>query len=333
MFAFECINQYVKMAKTILITGASGFIGSFFVEEALQRKWTTWAGIRRSSSREYLQDAEIRLIDLNFSDKEKLKAQILEHCNQFGKWDYIIHNAGATKCLNINDFDKVNYGFTKNFVEALQETNCQPEKFLFMSSLSANHPRVNTAYGRSKQKAEQLLESQTGFPYMILCPTGVYGPRDKDYFLMLKTLKTGLNVAAGFRPQELTFIYVKDVVKAAFAALESPLKNRKYPLSDGQTYSDREYTKIAQKTIGIRFALSIRIPICILYLVSVVAENWSKLSGKPSALNRDKFQIMKERDWRCDSSSIEHDLNFRAEYDLSRGMKESVEWYREHRWL
>ncbi|MBO7044911.1 MAG: NAD(P)-dependent oxidoreductase, partial [Prevotella sp.] len=54
----------------ILITGASGFIGSFIVEEALKRGFETWAAVRKSSSREWLQDERIHFIELNLSSKE-----------------------------------------------------------------------------------------------------------------------------------------------------------------------------------------------------------------------------------------------------------------------
>ena len=52
---------------TILITGASGFIGSFIVEEAVRRGMETWAGVRKSSSREYLQDRRVRFLELDFA--------------------------------------------------------------------------------------------------------------------------------------------------------------------------------------------------------------------------------------------------------------------------
>ncbi|MDR2843458.1 MAG: NAD(P)-dependent oxidoreductase, partial [Candidatus Symbiothrix sp.] len=216
--------------KKILITGASGFIGSFLMEEALKKEWQTWAGIRKTSSREYLQNPTIQFMDLIFSDKEKLKAQINHHAERYGAWDYVIHNAGLTKCLNPADFDRVNYLFSRNLIEALQETGHTPKKFILMSSLSAHHPQADTVYGRSKLKAEEFLQSQLNFPYIILCPTGVYGPREKDYYLMLKTIQAGFDLTAGFQPQRLTFIYVKDLVKAAFLALESPIQNKTYLL-------------------------------------------------------------------------------------------------------
>jgi Nucleoside-diphosphate-sugar epimerases len=318
--------------KNILITGASGFIGSFLTEEALQQNWNTWAGIRKTSSREYLQDRRIQFIDLNFSDKEILINQIKDHVLRYGKWDYIVHNAGLTKCLNQNDFEKVNYLFTRHFIEALQETGAIPEKFILMSSLSA-HAESGTIYGNSKLKAEIFLMNLKEFPYIILRPTGVYGPREKDYYLVLKTIKSGLDVAAGLNVQKLTFVYVKDLVKVAFLALTSPVSSKAYAVSDGNVYTDDQYTQIAKEVLGKKRVLKIRIPLPLLKFISALLEDLSKITKKPSTLNRDKYKIMAQRDWSCDISELQKDLEFEPEYDLRKGLKESVEWYRKNNWL
>lgn len=318
--------------KKILVTGASGFIGSFLVEEALSRDWQTWAGIRGSSSREYLQDSRILFVDLNYANKENLKKQLQEHKLKFGSWDYIIHNAGVTKCLDSKDFDRVNYEFTKNLIEALIETDSVPDKFILMSSLSA-HAENKTIYGESKLKAEGFLKKQTNFPFIILCPTGVYGPREKDYFLMLKTIKSGLDVSAGFETQHLTFIYVKDLVKAVFLALTSDETNKTYFVAEGTSYTDSEYTTMVKKLLNKKFVLKLRIPLPIVKLVSCVAEDISKITKKPSTLNRDKYKIMAQRDWRCNIEPIQNDLGFNADYDLNRGMQESLNWYKENKWI
>ena len=63
----------------VLITGASGFIGSFLVEESLRRGYETWAGIRATSSRARLQDKRIRFIDLKYDDPKKLTEQLSEY--------------------------------------------------------------------------------------------------------------------------------------------------------------------------------------------------------------------------------------------------------------
>jgi len=318
--------------KNVLITGASGFIGSFLVEEALNRDWKVWAGIRQTSNKEYLCDERISFIDLIYSDKEKLKQQIENHLTLYGKWDYVIHNAGVTKCINNNDFERINYLYTCNLIEVLKESGAIPEKFILMSSLSALPP-TDTIYGKSKRKAEEFLETQTDFPYIILRPTGVYGPRDKDYLLVLKSIKNGLELAAGYKPQILTFIYVTDLVKAVFLSIESVTKGVIYSLSDGNSYSDETYTKIAKEALGKKRVIKVKVPLIILKTVSILAELFSKISKKPSTLNRDKYKIMKRRDWTCDISPIIQDLGFKAEYDLEHGIRESVIWYEDNGWL
>lgn len=65
--------------ESILITGASGFIGSFIVEEALKRKFGVWAGIRSSSSREYLRNRKIHILELDFAHPNELRAQLSGH--------------------------------------------------------------------------------------------------------------------------------------------------------------------------------------------------------------------------------------------------------------
>lgn len=336
------------MAKKILITGASGFIGSFLVEKALESGFETYAGIRASSSREYLQDKRIRFIDLNFANKETLKHQLSEFKANEGGFDYIVHNAGATKAIDPSDFEKVNYLFTANFIDALIESDSIPEKFVLMSSLSVmgpgdelhyspiklnKEPQPNTAYGRSKILAEKHLASKVGFPYLILRPTGVYGPREKDYFMMVKTILSGLDVSAGLKEQRLTFIYVRDLVDAAFLALESPLSGKAYFVADGNVYTDKEYTALIRKILGKKFVLRIKMPLGVIRLVSIVSEEIAKITRKVSTLNRDKYKIMKQRNWICEVEPIQQDLGFVAKYDLKRGLEESIQWYKDNQWI
>ncbi|NDV69130.1 NAD(P)-dependent oxidoreductase [Dysgonomonas sp. 25] len=335
-------------AKSILITGASGFIGSFLTEKALAKGYDTWAGIRKSSSREFLQDEQIRFIDLCFADKEKLTEQLSVFAKEHGKFDYIIHNAGVTKCLDQQDFERINYGNTVNFVEALREADCIPEKFIFMSSLSVmgkgdeksytpfattDTPHPDTAYGKSKWQAEEYIRSQENVPYLIFRPTGVYGPREKDYLLMLKTIQSGLNAGAGFRAQHLTFIYVKDLADIIFDAIESPIKDKTYFVADGDVHTDSEYTQIAKEVLGKKRTINIKIPLWLLKGVSVAAELLAKATGKPSTLNRDKYKIMSQRNWECDIAPLKEDFNFSPRYNLRKGLEESVKWYRKKRWI
>lgn len=334
--------------KKVIITGASGFIGSFLVEKALSLGWQVWAGVRKSSSREYLQDSRIEFVDLEFSNVNRLTGQLSDFVEKYGEIDYIIHNAGVTKCLNSDDFDKINFKYTANLIEAINTANISLGKFVLMSSLSAygigdevnytpiktvDIPNPNTAYGESKIKAERFLEEKAAFPYIIMRPTGVYGPREKDYFLMLKTVKSGLDVGAGFKSQHLTFIYVKDLVDAVYLALESSVRNKGYFVADGDVYTDKEYTALVKKILGKKYVLSLKVPLSVLKVISVISEEISKFTKKPSTLNRDKYKIMKQRNWECDITPLVQDLGFSPKYNLERGLRESVEWYKKNHWL
>ena len=124
--------------ESILITGASGFIGSFIVEEALKRKFGVWAGIRSSSSREYLRNRKIHILELDFAHPNELRAQLSGHKGTYNKFDYIIHCAGVTKCTDKREFDRVNYLQTKYFVDTLRELNMIPKQFIYISTLSAS---------------------------------------------------------------------------------------------------------------------------------------------------------------------------------------------------
>ncbi len=326
----------------ILITGSTGFIGSFIVAEALARGYDVYAGIRSTSSLKYLPE-NIRTVALNLADKNELKSQL----SALGRFDYIIHNAGVTKCNNKNDFDRVNYGYTRNFVEALIESDTVPQKFLFVSSMAAfgpgdpktleavkltDTPHPDTLYGQSKLKAEQFILSQKDFPYLFLRPTGVYGPREKDYFVFLKTVNNRLEPAMGTNKQYLTFIYVTDLVKVMFLALESNYIQKSWFVSDGNVYDNREYAAIVKKHLN-RKALYLPVPLFLVKAISYTLDTVCGWFGVSPTLNKDKYKIMRATNWKCEIEPLQKELGFQAEYDLDKGIASCVEWYRANGWL
>ena len=329
----------------ILVTGASGFIGSFIVEEALNRGFETWAAVRKSSSRKYLQDERTHFIELNLSSKEQLVEQLRDH-----NFDYVVHAAGVTKCLDKADFQRINTEGTKNLVDALLEVKMPLKRFIFVSSLSifgaikeqqpyeeireTDTPQPNTAYGRSKLAAEQYLESLgTRVPYIILRPTGVYGPREKDYFIMAKSIKGHSDFAVGFKRQDITFVYVRDVAQAIFLALEKGQTGRKYFLSDGNVYQSVTFSNLIHEELGRPWWIRITAPVWVLRIVTFFGEYIGRMTGKVTALNNDKYNILRQRNWRCDIQPAIDELGYQPQYDLQRGVKETIKWYKNNGWL
>lgn len=331
----------------ILITGSSGFIGGFLVEEALKKDLNVYAGIRQSSSRACLQDPRISFAELDFTDKGRLKEYLLEQKLKGIHFDYIIHNAGLTKARKTKDFYRVNYTFTRNFVEALIESDCVPLKFVYISSLAAygpgdpvsmkpvmltDIPKPVDAYGKSKLEAEKYLQSVTDFPWLIIRPSGVYGPREKDYFVYFQTIGRGMEPYIGYKPQMLTFIYVRDLVRLILDATVSGISGRSYFVTDGKQYDSREFAAITKKHLQ-KKTLRITLPLGLVGGIAFVMEKIFSVGGKMPTLNTDKFNIMKSTNWTCQVDLLQKDFNFRAEYDLDQGVKEVLEWYKKEGWL
>ncbi len=328
----------------ILITGASGFIGSFIVEEALRRGFETWAAVRKSSSRTFLQDERIHFIELDFSSETQMTEQLTGL-----QFDYIVHAAGVTKCLDKADFHRINTEGTQHLVHVLKALQMRVERFVYISSLSimgaireqqpyteiceSDKAQPNTAYGRSKLEAEQWLATLEDLPYLILRPTGVYGPRERDYFMMAKSIKAHTDFAVGYKQQDITFVYVTDVVQAVFLALEKGVTGRKYFLTDGEVYQSSTFSDLIRKELGNPWWIRITAPLWVLKLVCMFGEYYGKYSGKVTALNNDKYNIMRQRNWRCDIEPARKELGYEPKIKLEEGVRRSIQWYKDNKWL
>ena len=332
------------MSKRILIVGAGGFIGGFIAPKSLELGYDTWVAVRETTSRRYLDDQRLHFIILDYEDTADITRKLTEAMPATERWDYIIYNLGATKCVNFADFNRINYQYLRNFTDALQQARRVPSRFLYMSSLSAlgpvheddgkpitgtEVPLPDTRYGVSKIKAETLLETIPGFPYIIFRPTGVYGPHEQDYLMMIKSIDSHWDFGVGYKKQTLTFIYVEDLVDAMFTALESGVTRKKYIISEDAAYSQDEFRTIVAKELGVKWVIPVRLPLWMAYVASVVAEKWGLIRLKPSTLNRDKYRIMRQRNWSCDISPARNDFGFSPRFSLIDGIRQTVKAYRQ----
>jgi nucleoside-diphosphate-sugar epimerase len=284
---------------------------------------------------------------MDFSSVDKIAVILETYKNQDIRFQYIIHNAGITKARKKEDYFRVNAQNTQNFIQALAQTGMIPEKFIYISSLAAygpgdpatmrpimlsDTPTPIELYGKSKLKAEKYIRSLDSFPWLIMRPTGVYGPREKDYYVLFKTLNRGLEPYIGSRQQILTFIYVKDLVRLIFDALKSPIVRRSYFISDGREYDTRTFAAIAKKILQKR-TLKITIPSGIVKKLAIGLEKLFGMWGTIPTLNTDKYNVLSSVNWRCETEPLLRDFGFIAEYDLESGVRETIDWYKTEHWL
>lgn len=331
----------------ILITGASGFIGGFIVDKALDEGLNVFAAVRESSSRKYLQDPRINFIEIDFGNCEKLTQQLEEFSKENGSIDYVIHNAGVTKVLTETEYNKVNFEYSKNLVEAIIKSGQTLKKFVFISSLAASGPGKHntdtpisvldapnpvTEYGRSKLKTEEYLKRLTNFPYVILRPPAVFGPRDADMFSFFKLINNKLEIYIGDNLQYLSFIYVKDLASAIIRATTSQVQQKTYFISDNQKYTNVIFSEHIKQLMD-KKTFVIKLPMFLVKIVAFLSEYVGKLTKKPSPLNLDKINELKCSNWLCDANSFYTDTDFKAQYTLDKGIEETIKWYKNEKWL
>jgi len=323
------------MSKKILITGANGFVGSHLVDEAIKSNLLTYAGVRKTSNLRYLNDPRVNFFYYSFDQEDKLREQLITK-----RFDYIILNAGVTTAKDKATYFKINAGYTRKFCKILIEENIIPTKLILISSLASygpadrqvkqildkdSSPHPVTWYGESKLQAEQFVQGYRQIPSLIFRPTAVYGPRSEEMVPVYKTVKLGLAPKVGSGNMDATFIHVKDLVKLIITAVQSDKTNKAYFVGDGNIYPIQEFNSVLADIFGNK-PLKITIPFSLMMVVAWLGEKMSNLTGKPTLLDTNKVKEYFARSFAIDVEDLEKDFNFTPTYDLSSGLKETVEW-------
>lgn len=326
------------MKQKLLITGASGFVGYHLVTAAIDAGFDVYAGVRKSSDIQHLLSLPVRFTYPDLSDVDALRKDIEQN-----QYDYIIHAAGITKAATQEAYDYVNAGYAYNL--ALAATEFPVKRFVFISSLAAIGPtgytnkapidetylaRPLTGYGRSKLLAEERLLGIKGLPLVILRPTAVYGPRERDIFIMFKTLRRGLEPYIGRKPQYLSFVYVKDLADVTIKALTAGDTRRIYHVSDGKYYDRYKLADISKKILD-KKTFRFHVPRGVVNVLAGLLEKLSR--NKTPALNKEKLHELTAENWNCSIEKIKQDLDYRPKYDLQHGLEETLQWYKENKWL
>lgn len=327
------------MKEKVLITGASGFVGYHLITEALSQGYEVHAAIRESSKIDHLDKLPLQYVYLNYSSTDQIQSTLRG-------FDYIIHAAGITKAKNEQIYNKINADASYALADAAVKGCATLKKFVFISSLAAlgpltdlntlihdtSEPQPVTAYGRSKLMAERYLQSIPNLPLLGFRPTAVYGPRERDLFILIQALSRGLDPYIGKFDQQLSFIYVKDLAKIIIHSLQETPPKQFYNVSDGMVY-DRYALADTAKQILQKRTLRVHLP---LRGVSMLASFMDRIYAKrvtTPVLNKEKMNELTAINWACDIEALQNDLGFVPKYDLHSGLAETIQWYKENQWI
>ncbi len=323
--------------RQALVTGASGFIGSHLAEALRGAGWSVRCLIRETSSRERLPGEGVELAIGDLTDFASLKTALTGVKTVF-------HLAGRVRASRREEFFRANRGGTKNLLQAAREVG-GVERFVYVSSLSAAGPspdghllreeeeaRPVSFYGESKLAAErEALRYREDFAVRILRPAAVYGPGDRDTLEVVKMAQRGWRFQPGGPEYSFSSLHVDDVIDGILRAVEKPGGEPEvYFLADGNSHTWEETFTLLKEILG-RKACRWKIP-------WTAGQAGLRLAAglfprSPAAFYLDKLREMNHKYWVCDIGRAREELGFSPRYDLSRGLRETIEWYQAAGWL
>lgn len=327
------------MAK-IVLTGATGFVGSFVAEKLIEDQHEVICLIRKTSNLKWLEKLPVKLVVASLFDPETYK-DVLRNA------DYILHVAGVTKAGNPADYYRGNVQTTKLLLDTVLDVNPSLKKFLLVSSQAAVGPSPDkkpidedyplhplTDYGKSKMEAENLARGYMDrLPITIVRPPSVYGPRDTDVYIFFKNLRRGWNLQVGDTDQLVSLVYVEDlaggIIQAAFSEKSS---GKTYFLCEEPAYY---WSHVAETAAGImnRNYRTIKVPLLAAKGVASLLEVISGLRKRPTILNRQKILEIQQPYWAISSGRAREDFDYHTGFALPDGIARTIEWYQNAGWL
>ncbi len=325
-----------------VITGSNGFIGSMLRNELVDQGADVRCLVRSNPGSQSF-EAGYTTFGIDYNSEESLVA-----CGALHDATHVFHVAGVTKHLTLEGFRQGNVTPTKNLLGALQQVNPNLSRFILISSQAAAGPASSERkpkteadvpapiedYGRSKLEAEQLLtDGNLPFPYTIIRPAAVYGPRDVDFLALFKQLKNGLGIYPGNKNSFVSTIYVDDLVTGILdAAQHQAASNQAYFLANEVAVSWQQiYQHIA--AIWPSRLRELNLPFGIIAAIAKLGDLYSKVTGKITVLNSKKIELARPKYWVCTAEQARRDFGFSPQTPLSTGLKETFDWYKASGWL
>lgn len=324
----------------ILLTGASGFVGSHILDSLRKQGLPTVLLLRPTSNKQFITRhlPEVELRSGSVGEPESLREAL-------AGITHVIHCAGATKAARVSGFYKTNQAGTRNLVNAVNDQQDQVRRFVHISSLAAagpacpekpareeDPPQPVSEYGKSKLAGELEVKDHCRAEYVILRPPAVYGPRDGEFLRLFRAVK-GHVLPRMARAQALSLVYVKDLAKAVVTCLE-------HPAAAGKTYFVAGREVVTARRMAEEIATQMRVwtlplplPTVFLWVMCLAQEALSRVTGRPNVLSLQKYAELRTPGWVCDPSRLERETGCACATTLKCGVAESLAWYREHRLL
>jgi len=320
------------MPHKAVVTGATGFIGSYLVESLVEKGWDVSCPVRDSSRTDLLEKLPVSLIRGAMDDKAFLKQALKNR-------DYIFHLAAAIHASSSTIYEQANYLLTRDLVNVCLEANPAVKRFVYVSSIAAAGPSEKghiadetgtrapvSEYGRTKLKGEEAVIHQwDSLVSTIIRPPNVYGPRQRETDLLIKLI--GKKIVPALKPgiPLTSLIYIKDLVQGIIQAALSPKAEKQiYYLTDGNQYSWQEIL-LTIKNQKIGHSLYLPLPEFLIAGAAGIADLLKKSGSIKTMFGSRAWKTIRETPWLFSSDKAVRDFGFCPAYSLEKGIRETVE--------
>lgn len=324
-----------------LVTGGTGFIGKYLVEELLSRGLSTRLLVRSKSSN--LNFYSLKNIELWFGDLTQ--PQTL--CGISEGIDYVYHLAaeGHVSALSSSayqKFFKVNVEGTRNLIMECGKNPSKIKKFIHFSSTAAmglikkkivdesDVPQPVTPYQKSKLESERValdLGKQLGLPVVILRPCMVYGVNGKgEFFRICQWMRKGIFPRVGFGKNLTPLVHVKDVVRGAILASQRGIPGEIYLITSERSIDLNELRRLVMRAWG-KWSPYPYVPVWFMYGLAWCFEIISMITGNSPLFTRKNIaSTVWDREFSIEKAK--KDLGYYSQISFEEGISETVNWFK-----
>ena len=330
------------LSGRVLVTGASGFVGSAVARIARERGFDVRVVIRKTSSRQNLEGLDAEVVIGDMRDEASMRAAmkgvryLLHVAADYRIW---ARDPGEIERANLEGTEATMRAALAEGVERIVYTSSvatlkvSPAGEIVDETKPAQAHQTIGAYKRSKVLAERAVErmvANDGLPAVIVNPSTPIGPRD------VKPTPTGrIIVEAGtgkipaFVDTGLNLVHVDDVANGHFLALERGVIGERYILG-GENLSLQQMLADIAGLAG-RKPPTIKLPRGPLYPLAFGAELYAKFSGKEPFVTVDGLRMSKNKMY-FTSAKAERELGYRAR-PYGEGLSHALDWFRANGYL
>jgi nucleoside-diphosphate-sugar epimerase len=325
------------MPRTVFVTGASGFTGSYLCKHLVERGDRVRALVRSTSKLDLLKNVGVELVygDLvNGATREALATKLKGV-------EVIYHVAAAYRTEGVprKYFWEMNVEGTHKLLDAAVLANVN--RFVHCSTVGVqgeikNPPATEETpfspgdvYQQSKMEGELLARrffQEHHFPGTVIRPVGIYGPGDTRFLKLFKFIYNGKFRMLGSGRVLYHLTYVEDLVHGIVLAGE-----KTEAVGEVFTIGGKEYLPLSELVARIAKILNVavprgRLPVWPVWLAGLLCEMACHPFGiEPPIYRRRVDFFIKDRAF--DISKARRLLGYEPQVDLDTGLRRTAEWY------